>query len=142
MVIASGSTISQYTALDGAFVAVAALMGIIGSCADYLSSADSGLSLWDIRSERAAPGELLAGVVTILIGIAVMVVAALVTLIASGRPGGVSEVFGQVLTLVGHAVFIMLPARRAGRLTGTLPISPVRASRCVRRPLPSRSAVA
>lgn len=107
MTAASSSATSRRAPLGGAFIAVAALLAIVGTLADYLSAKFYGLSLWKLLSTDGLPGGLVVGLMVILIGIAVMVIGALVALIASGRPGGACGVFGGVLTLFGYAFFVI-----------------------------------
>jgi hypothetical protein len=118
MTAAFSSTTSRRAPLGGAFIAVAALLGIVGSLADYLSAGPFGISLWKLLSMDGLPGGLIVGLMVILIGIAVMVIGALVALIANGRPGGVCGVFGGVLTLFGYAFFVIAGSQKLNVVEG------------------------
>lgn len=99
---------SQRAPLGGAFIAVAALLAIVGTLADYISAGFDGLSLWDLLTTDGVPGGLVVGLVVILVGIAVMVIGTLVALIANGLSGGACGVVGGVVTLFGYAVFVLV----------------------------------
>lgn len=117
MTAAFSSTTSRRAPLGGAFIAVAALLAIVGTLADYLSAGPFGISLWKLLS-MDLPGGLKVGLMVILIGIAVMVIGALVALITNGRPGGVCGVFGGVLTLFGYAFFVIAGSQNLNIVAG------------------------
>lgn len=104
--------------LGGAFIAVAALVAIVGTLADYISSTFDGISLWKLLFTEGLPAGLAIGLVAILIGIALMVIGALVALIANGLPGGACGVFGGVLTLIGYAIFVLVGSQELSLAKG------------------------